>query len=168
MLRGAVSGVSVPGAASAPDSRYGEGVSYGARFAAALLAGVAIAASAPAASASPAPLIGTQWRFESSGYARTAPVKYTGAPAFVAFHGDRAGGNDGCNVFGMDAAAAGDRVTFSGMVSTMRACIRPGAGTQFRAAFSGQRTLRVTGTRLTVSDGPRGYWNFVAAGPATR
>ena len=140
----------------------------GARYAAALLVGAGVVASAPVASAAPVPLTGTRWTFESSGFARTAPMKYTGSPAYVSLDGKRGGGNDGCNVFGMDAKVTGDKVAFSGMVSTLRACIVPGAGEQFRRAFDGTRTLRVTGNRLTVSDGPRGYWNFVATGPAKR
>lgn len=140
----------------------------GARYAAALLVGACVVASAPVASAAPVPLTGTRWTFESSGFARTAPMKYTGAPAYVSLDGKRGGGNDGCNVFGMDVALDGDRARFSGLVSTLRACVAPGAGEQFRAAFSGVRTVRVEGNRLRVTDGPRGYWTFVAAGPAKR
>lgn len=125
-------------------------------------------AVAPAASAAPVPLTGTQWRFEASGFARTAPQKYTGAPAFVRINGTSAGGNDGCNVFGVTTRVTGDRIAFSEMVSTLRMCIRPGAGTQFAAAFKGERTVRITGDRLRISDGPRGYWDFVANGPAKR
>lgn len=139
---------------------------HGARLTAILLAGAAFAASAPMASAAPVPLTGTQWRLESSGYARTAPVKYTGAPAFFRINGNQSGGNDGCNVFGGSATVAGDRVTFGNQVSTMRACIRPGAGELFRKAFKDARTARITGDRLQLSDGPRGYWVFVAARPA--
>lgn len=138
----------------------------GVRFAAALLVGAGAAASAPVAAAAPVPLAGTQWKFESSGYARTAPVKYTGSPAFFSIRGKGAGGNDGCNVFGMNAEVQGERVTFSGLVATLRMCYVPGAGEQFRKAFAGPRTVKVTGNRLQVSDGPRGYWNFVANGPA--
>ncbi|CAM3929750.1 META domain-containing protein [Tsukamurella ocularis] len=140
----------------------------GARFAAALLVGASVVVSAPAASAAPVPLAGTQWRFESSGVARTAPVKYTGSPAHFSIDGKRGGGNDGCNVFGMNAEVKGDRATFRGLVSTLRMCYVPGAGEQFRKAFDGARTVRITGDRLTISDGPRGYWNFVANGPARK
>ncbi|MEC4611886.1 META domain (plasmid) [Tsukamurella tyrosinosolvens] len=140
----------------------------GARYAAALLVGAGVAASAPAASAAPVPLIGTQWRFESSGVARTAPVKYTGSPAYFSIDGTRGGGNDGCNVFGMNVEVKGDRATFSGLFSTLRMCYVPGAGVQFGKAFAGPRTVTVTGNRLRVSDGPRGYWNFVANGPAKK
>ncbi|MET9326401.1 META domain-containing protein [Tsukamurella sp. NPDC003166] len=140
----------------------------GARFAVALLVGVGVAVPVPVASAAPVPLIGTQWRFEASGFARTAPVKYSGAPAFFSIKGAGGGGNDGCNVFGMTTAVRGESVTFSGMVSTMRACIRPGASAQFRAAFAGERTVRITGDRLRVSDGARGYWDFVAAAQSKR
>ncbi|KXP11564.1 META domain-containing protein [Tsukamurella pseudospumae] len=140
----------------------------GARFAAALLVGAGVLASAQVASAAPVPLVGTQWRFEASGFARTAPMKYAGAPAFFSIKGAGGGGNDGCNVFGMTTVVRGETVTFSGMVSTMRACIRPGASAQFRAAFTGERTVRVTGDRLRVSDGPRAYWDFVAAAPSKR
>lgn len=137
-----------------------------ARFAAALLVGAGVVASVPAASAAPVPLTGTQWRFDGHGFARMAPIKYTGAPAYFSIKGDGAGGNDGCNVFGMTAAVTGERVVFSGLVSTLRACFAPGAGEQFRTAFDGARTVKVTGDRLRVSDGPRGYWDFVANGPA--
>ncbi|MGX9295430.1 META domain-containing protein [Tsukamurella paurometabola] len=138
----------------------------GTRLAAALLVGAGVGAFAPVASAAPLPLVGTQWRFESSGVARTAPVKYTGSPAFFRIDRERGGGgNDGCNVFGMNAEVKGDRVTFSGLVSTLRMCYVPGAGEQFRKAFSGPRTVTITGNRLQVSDGPRGYWNFVAVAP---
>ncbi|MCA0158003.1 META domain-containing protein [Tsukamurella sp. M9C] len=140
----------------------------GTRLAAALLVGAGVAASAPVASAAPVPLTGTQWNFASSGFARTAPVKYTGSPAHFSIDGKRAGGNDGCNVFGMTAEVKGDRATFSGLFSTLRMCYVAGAGEQFRQAFDGPRTVKVTGNRLTISDGPRGYWNFVAAGPAKR
>lgn len=140
----------------------------GIRFGAALLVGAGVVASAPVAAAAPVPLTGTQWRFEASGYARTAPMKYTGAPAFFRIGGSRAGGNDGCNVFGVNAVVAGERVTFSDMISTLRMCIRPGAGTQFAAAFKDVRTVRITGDRLRISDGPRGYWDFVANDPAKR
>ncbi|WP_158635143.1 META domain-containing protein [Tsukamurella asaccharolytica] len=139
----------------------------GARFAAALVVGAGVVASAPAASAAPVPLAGTQWRFESSGVARTAPVKYTGSPAHVSIDGKRSGGgNDGCNVFGMTAEVIGDRATFSGLFSTLRMCSAPNAGEQFRRAFDGARTVKVVGNQLTISDGPRGYWNFVASRPA--
>ncbi|MCS3781677.1 META domain-containing protein [Tsukamurella ocularis] len=140
----------------------------GTRLAAVLLAGAGFVASAPVASAAPVPLAGTRWALESSGFARTAPVKYTGSPAHVSIDGKRGGGNDGCNVFGMNADVKGDHATFSGLFSTLRMCDVPDAGEQFRRAFDGARTVRVTGDRLTISDGPRGYWNFVAAGPAKR
>lgn len=142
----------------------------GAGFVAALLVGAGVVASAPAASAAPqapAPLTGTQWRFAGHGVARTAPVAYRGAPAFFRLKDGGGGGNDGCNVFGMNAAVQGERVVFSGMFSTMRACFAPGAAAQFRKAFSGARTVTVTGNRLRISDGPRGYWDFVAAAPAS-
>lgn len=143
---------------------------FGVRCAAVLLVGAGLAASAPVASAAPVPtpLAGTKWRLESSGFARTAPVKYTGVPAYFSINGTQAGGNDGCNVFGVDARTSGERVEFGHLISTMRACLRPGAGRLFADAFKGVRTVRVTGDRLQVSDGPRGYWNFVAAGPAKR
>ncbi|TWS26361.1 META domain-containing protein [Tsukamurella sputi] len=137
-----------------------------ARVAASILVGAGVLASAPAASAAPVPLAGTHWRFDAHGFARAAPVKYTGAPAYFSIRGDGAGGDDGCNVFGMNAAVQGDRVVFGGLVSTLRACFAPGAGEQFRAAFDGPRTVAITGDRLRVSDGPRGYWDFVANGPA--
>ncbi|KXO88265.1 hypothetical protein AXK56_13000 [Tsukamurella pulmonis] len=140
----------------------------GARYAAAVLVGAGVLSVAPTAAAAPVPLTGTQWRFESSGFARTAPVRYTGSPAYFSITGKGGGGNDGCNVFGMDVALDGDRARFSGLVSTLRACVAPGAGEHFRAAFSGVRTVRVEGNRLRVNDGPRGYWTFVAAGPAKR
>ena len=92
----------------------------------------------------------------------------TGSPAFFSIRGKGAGGNDGCNVFGMNAEVQGERVTFSGLVSTLRMCYVPGAGEQFRKAFSGPRTVTITGNRLQVSDGPRGSWNFVAVAPGPR
>lgn len=140
----------------------------GVRFTAALLVGAGAVASAPVASAAPVPLAGTQWRLDASGFARTAPMKYTGAPAYFSVRGERAGGNDGCNVFGVSARVTGERVSFGHMVSTMRACIRPGAGAIFSEAFRDVRTVRVTGDRLRISDGPRGYWDFVADGPTKR
>lgn len=139
-------------------------VSARVRIAATLLVGAAIAVGAPVASAAPpkpVPLTGTQWRLESSGVARSAPVRYTGAPAYLTVRGKHVGGNDGCNGFGGDANVVGDKVTFGPIISTQMACIRPGAGALFRTALKDTRTVRITGNRLQLLDGPRGYWNFV-------
>ncbi|GAA4383224.1 META domain-containing protein [Tsukamurella soli] len=118
--------------------------------------------------------MGTRWRFEASGFARTAPTRYRGALAHITLtQQGTSSGDDGCNGIGGDARVA-DRhvtpqgateawITFGPLISTMMACIRRDAGAQFRQAFDGVRTVTVTGGTLRISGGPRGYRDVVAA-----
>lgn len=129
--------------------------------------GAALVISAPttAAVAAPppaAPLIGTQWKLESSGFARTAPQPYRGSPAHFTLTSNQISGDDGCNATGGVAVVHGNRVSFGPLVSTMRACFAPGAQMIFSQAFRNTRTAAVVGNRLRLNDGPRGYWVFVA------
>ncbi|MDF0528484.1 META domain-containing protein [Tsukamurella sp. 8F] len=148
-----------------------------ARAAAAAVAVASVVTVAPGASAAPVgpgllppvtPVVGTQWRLVSTGYARTAPKAYKDAHASFTLSSKGVGGNDGCNGFGGDAEVRGHSVTFGPLISTMMACIRPGAGAIFHEAFKGTRTFTVVGNRLHLQDGPRGYWNFVAEKPVDR
>jgi heat shock protein HslJ len=69
------------------------------------------------------PLLGTRWRVESVLDATSAASVADGSAAFLTFaEGDRLRGSTGCNELQGSAVPRGDRVTFSGVTTTRRAC----------------------------------------------
>jgi heat shock protein HslJ len=71
--------------------------------------------------------------------------------AFINFDAEKgtAGGNTSCNVFGGDYSVRGSSITFSNMISTMRACIEDNKMSVERDMLDGLRAAR----RFEIRDG---------------
>ncbi len=110
-------------------------------------------------------LADTSWRLTSfvTGRAQTPAIESV-ATTLAFGSGGRASGSGGCNTYGADYRVNGNRLSFGSIVSTMRACVDPGANRQeqryYRALESASR-FNISGNRLTIfHDGGRGTLTF--------
>jgi heat shock protein HslJ len=100
------------------------------------------------------PLLGTAWKLDTvvnpGGSASSVPA---GVTATISFSNDgKVTGNTGCNSFGGTAAVVDNRITFSDLASTRRAC--SGAGGSVEAdilrVLTGTATYRIEADRLII------------------
>ncbi|MGH2605184.1 MAG: META domain-containing protein [Anaerolineales bacterium] len=98
-------------------------------------------------------LAGTRWSLVALN--GRAPLPAPG-PITLEFEiGGRAGGNSGCNSYGATYVARGGSLTFSEVVSTLRACVDPSLNDQEAAylrALSAVATYEVSEDQLILRD----------------
>jgi heat shock protein HslJ len=112
-------------------------------------------------------LAGTQWRLESIGGAAINGV----SKITLKFGADgRAGGSGGCNSYSGAYREQGERLSFSRIISTKRACLEQTANQheqRYLAALEAAARFKLSGDRLTIFYGAgQGGLNFVNDSPA--
>jgi putative lipoprotein len=119
-------------------------------------------------------LAGTSWVLTEKAAQGAAPVPAIGEQRPTLLFGSDGGvsGNSGCNSYGGTYEEAGNRVTFSPLVSTLRACLDPDLNAQEQLMYrvmNGQVAFTKDGNKLTLS-APAGMLVFAAAtaGPIER
>jgi heat shock protein HslJ len=108
------------------------------------------------------PLAGTTWEL-----ALPADAKPAAKPQSLYFDDQgRIGGFAGCNTYGGAATITGDRISFSQMFSSKRACLEEGAmqrEQQFLNTLAAAERYTQTGTTLTLSTADGATLTFVRA-----
>lgn len=111
-------------------------------------------------------LANTQWTLKSLGAVGAESAVVAGTTITLKFGSDgRAGGSSGCNSYGSDYKATGDRLSFGRIISTKRACADERANRQeqrfFQALESAVRFELVDGRLSIFYDGGGSALNFV-------
>lgn len=106
-----------------------------------------------------------KWMLESIGGKKVSP---NGAKAFISFDPAKqsAGGDTSCNAFGGSYELKGDKLSITGVIATMRACIEDDRMTIERQFLDGlEKTDRYTlsGSGLTLYQGRRVLLSFRGA-----
>ncbi|HEY6803934.1 MAG TPA: META domain-containing protein [Pyrinomonadaceae bacterium] len=99
-------------------------------------------------------LAGTEWRLVSLGRVGAETSIVSGGAVTLKFGADgRVSGSGGCNSFGGGYRVQGDRVTFSQMISTRRACVDTNANrqeSQYLQALGSANRFRMTSRQLSI------------------
>jgi heat shock protein HslJ len=99
-------------------------------------------------------LAGSEWRLVSLGRVGAGTAIVSGNGVTLKFGNDgRVSGSGGCNSFGGGYRIQGDRVTFSQMISTRRACVDTNANrqeSQYLQALDSANRFRVTSRQLSI------------------
>lgn len=93
-----------------------------------------------------------KWVLESI---KNAPLPKIETEAFINFDKTKgsAGGNTGCNVFGGNYTASGSTISFSNIISTMRACIedeRMNVEREFKNGLQNANRFEIKGEKLSL------------------
>ena len=115
---------------------------------------------------------GTEWRLISLGRIGAATGVVGEAPVTLKFESDgRVNGSGGCNSFRGSYLVQGDRITFSQVLSTKRACIAADANRQESQYFSALQTanrFRMASRQLAIYyEGGRSMLDFSSETPTT-
>lgn len=103
-----------------------------------------------------------KWMLETIGGKK---VSANGAKAFISFDAAKqsAGGDTSCNAFGGSYELKGDKLSITGVIATMRACIEDDRMTierQFLDALEKTDRYTLTGSLLTLYQGRRALLGF--------
>ena len=113
-------------------------------------------------------LEGTKWRLQSMGAQGAEKTVEGGAPLLLQFEpGGKVSGSGGCNTFGGAYKVNGQTLTFSDMVSTLRACTDETIGNQesrYLKALQQATRFTLAGDSLVIEYGEgKTALNFVRA-----
>lgn len=114
-------------------------------------------------------LAGTQWRLVSMGRIGSVANLVAGSTVTMNFGNDgRVTGSGGCNSYGGNFRVQGDRITFSQIFSTKRACLSSDGNrqeSQYFLALESTSRFRLSGSQLSIYYDNRGVLEFTSHGP---
>lgn len=116
-----------------------------------------------------AALAGSQWKLVSLGPLEAQVPVVAGSTVTLGFQVDgQAGGSGGCNIYGGSYSVNGDQITFSAVISTLRACTDEAVTTQeaeFFDALQAARRFTVTADQLVILYGDTQALTFTRVDP---